>query len=340
MKTDRGGVAQPLFENPEVTPVLDALEGEFPGLDAFFVELSKFFSREPEDFRRRIEKGLDPQQMDRWQKACRDWEEVGVLPDAHKIASDQQVAAVWVNPLFQAVLDHGAEFAPPPGQDLSEHIPEPLEFFDQLGERLRLFREARDAGEPYWKNTLRLVFPELYLQPFLQHRPLSGCDLACGWGRASLTMHAWEETTITGVDLAEAGLEVYRKSAESLGMADRISTVVGDLTALPLEDDSQDFFLAFDIFEHLTDATLAKVLAEILRTARTGALLYTEIPLHEYFPPITHIQDFSLASVVECFETRELQEKTFRLLCYRPEMPYHFTFKVDPVGQFARTIIR
>jgi ubiquinone/menaquinone biosynthesis C-methylase UbiE len=176
--------------------------------------------------------------------------------------------------------------------------------------------------------------PEFYLEPFLPPRGESrqvGCDLACGWGRASLTLRDYRQRHIYCCDLSQGNLDRLAELAERAGLRDKVSPRKCDVTSLPFGEEEFDFFQAFDIFEHLTDTALDQMLTEILRCARKGAILYAEIPLHAYCPPLTHIQDFSFEEVVDFLQGHSACGRRFRLLNHDSRIPDHFTYSVDAV---------
>lgn len=95
-------------------------------------------------------------------------------------------------------------------------------------------------------------------------------DLACGTGDYSLAIarRAHPATRVTGLDLSEGMLEVMRRKVAEAGMADRISTLVGNAEEMPFDDAQFDrVTIGFGIrnFEHRERA-----LAEMLRVLKPG----------------------------------------------------------------------
>ncbi len=319
------------IEGGEPQGVLADLESRFAGLDVLLQQLADYFKQDSTSFRGRIDQALQESPLEVWCSALEDWQSKDILPGL-QIETDHQVASMWTSPFFQLVLDRGAEFTPPPGTDLSQFLRVPMiEDREALAAVLQRVTQDRLEGKCYWKTVFHLVFPEVYLEPYLKHRssPLHGCDLASSWGRACLNLRHWDRYKVTALDLSESSLQVLRQQAICFGIEDRLSTVCADLREIPVRSGSFDFFLAFDIFEHLTDETLLAVISEVLRVARPGAVLYTEIPLHDYFPPITHLQDFSIHRVLEIFQSVRSEGKSFRPIFLLPEFPIQLTFRVD-----------
>ncbi len=183
----------------------------------------------------------------------------------------------------------------------------------------------------YLQLTLFLNFPEMYLESFLPARrtfPQAGRDLACGWGRASLTLRDYRNRHVTCCDLTQANLDRLEALAVPAGLLDKITLRRCDVTALPFDDGSFDFFLAFDIFEHLTEEALERCVDEVLRCTKVGCVLYGEIPLHAYCPAVTHIQNFSFDEIVDCVQNRSSHGRRFVLKHYIPKIASHFSFAI------------
>ncbi|MGE0488233.1 MAG: class I SAM-dependent methyltransferase [Vulcanimicrobiota bacterium] len=310
---------------------LDRLERDFAGLADYHQALATYFGVDPTTYRSRIEQGLESHAYETLAKGCKRWQAVGILPDL-EVKTDAQVGEVWTNLVFQVFLDAGLDFSPPAEADLAAELAPALMDFSDLRQRRNQRLLELKGGAPYWRSVIGFHAHELYLEPFLLGGSLLGCDLACGWGRASLTMTNWRDRRVLGIDLSEAGLTRYRELAERRGVGGQVDTRVGSLEALPLDDASVDFFFAFDIFEHMTDELLARVLREILRCAKDCAVLYAEIPLLAFCPPLTHLQNFTIESVVERFHATEAHGRTFRVLQYHPEVSDQFTFWMGPTS--------
>lgn len=289
------------------------------GLEQFLHVVSVYFDIPLDLMRETYLEYLEPFTPEQFAQAVRDWEDQGILPDLD-VRRDEQVGHVWSNFLFPI---YALGFTPPEGTDLRLHMLPPVRSPEQLPERMQF---PRPPDRPYWLTAMRRTFPELYLLPELTGPSPRGLDLACGWGRACLSLRD-EDLEVHGVDLTESGLERLRALARTMGRQ-KIHTAVANVTELPYPDDHFDFMLAFDIFEHLTDPTLDRALAEVLRVARVGAVLYTEVPPDSYCPPVTHLQNFSLWQIFERFKSFRAHGKTFGLARYAEEVPDQFTFRV------------
>lgn len=291
-----------------------------PGLEKYLYVVSVYFDLPLELMRETYLKYLSQFPPPLLEQSVRDWESQGILPDLD-ITRDEQVGQVWGNVLFPI---YALGFTPPEGTDLRRHMLPPVRSPDQLPERMQF---PLPPDRPYWLTAMRRTFPELYLLPELKGS--RGLDLACGWGRAALSVRD-EDLEIHGCDLTESGLERLRSLARAMGRAHKIHTTLCSVTDLPYPADHFDFALAFDIFEHLTDPTLDRSLAEVLRVARPGAVLYTEVPPDSYCPPVTHLQRFTLWEIFERFRSFRAHGKTFELARYAEEVPDQFTFRIVP----------
>ncbi len=106
-------------------------------------------------------------------------------------------------------------------------------------------------------------------------------DMGCGRG-AVLLMAAQRLTTgiATGVDLWRSvdqsgnSLEATRRNAIAEGVADRVELRTGDMTALPLEDDSFDVVVSSLAIHNISDSTgREKAITEAVRVLRPGGRL-------------------------------------------------------------------
>lgn len=311
--------------------LLDRLETDYPGVRRLAADVAAYFVLDEAWLRASWEGSLAHHDEAALRASCAALEAVGVFPDID-VHRDDQVAAMWQSPMFCALLDALA-FTPPPATDLRPHLPRPASTPEEMMARLR---PGRLGEVPYWKVCLARTFPELYLRPDLEALPgaIEGCELACGWGRGSFSLGVMPGLTVHCCDISEGSLRALEALASSAGFT-HLRTRQCDITALPYPDETFHFFMAFDLFEHLTDAALDAVLREVLRCARPGALLYTEIPLHAKCPAITHLQDFALEPLVDRFTRLEAHGRTFRLMYYHPVIDDHFTFAVKPLDSSA-----
>ncbi len=261
--------------------ILD-LERRHPGLVALLVAIADYFRCPYGEFAVKVAAIIERIGMERISTSCGELEARGVLPDL-KIGGDEQTAALWRWPLFSGILYDIIGFAPPAAINVRDWLPPPIRNENDCHDR-----EARlQAASAYWQRALYLVFPEIYLDPFLpldKKVELQGCDLGCGWGRASLSLRDYAGRHLVCCDYGADDLRRLTRFAERAGIAEHLCVHRGNVSRLPYAGDTFDFFLVFDVFEHLSDASLHACTSEILRCARDEAIMYAEIPLHDYCP--------------------------------------------------------
>ncbi len=306
--------------------MLYQIETKHPGLKQYLHEIALFIGLPDAVMRERFAQAVQEAGKTEVVAACREWEAEGILPYFTEI--HDKVGVIWDSLLFHLILD-SIGFYPPPTTDIAAEMPAACQPSSELLKRSLPSR----IQDPYWKYVLYMILPEFYLEPYLksQHQAtVRGCDLACGWGRASLTLRQYQNRHIDCLDLSKKNLELLYSLAERARLTDHITTHLCDITHLPFNNEQFDFFLSFDLFEHLTDEALTRCTQEILRCGRLGAVLYTETPMHSYCPAVTHIQDFSSEGFVDFFQNCTVDGKTFRLVCHHPFLPNHFTFLISP----------
>jgi SAM-dependent methyltransferase len=324
---------------PLVAPILPCedvalrLHQVHPGLSGYTRALSSFFDLPLGITQQRYWMGIERVGIPQAALACAEWEKAGILPDI-LCETGSQVYMMWSSPLFDITLTDVVNYYPPASADLRDHMPPPCS--NPVEWVFRASPVHRDA--PYWQRILCAILPGLYLEPYLAApggRELVGCDVACGWGRACLSLDNRQGHRIYACDYGQRSLDLLSQLARNSGRSEVIVPTRCDVTHLPFPSDFFDFFLAFDIFEHLPNDSLESLLCEILRCARAGAVLYAEIPLHSYCPAVTHIQDLSMESVNTMFAEAAWQGKRYSPLYYSPLVPDHFAFRVmgAPIGK-------
>lgn len=87
-------------------------------------------------------------------------------------------------------------------------------------------------------------------------------DFGCGDGAISPAYLQAGATAVFGVDIDETGIA---RAQEKFG-SDRITFLVSGPGRIPLEDDSIDVVISYDVFEHVTD--VPSVLNELYRVVR------------------------------------------------------------------------
>jgi SAM-dependent methyltransferase len=151
--------------------------------------------------------------------------------------------------------------------------------------RLRALRPAPAEYGPEFMETManeyleRTPWTELRLAAVLDLvEPKAGdrvLDLGCAAG--AITHFLSEQgCEMVGVDSEPLAIETARRLFPDL------SFEVADVGDLPFPPESFDKAVAADLFEHLDDATFARMLAEALRVLRPGGTLsiYTPNPKH------------------------------------------------------------
>lgn len=263
-----------------------------------------------------------------------EWQRLKLTPSPDPL-NQELVGVLWQSPLFICFMD-AIGFFPPDDIDLRPHMaPLYADLPEMARARLELARKcergAVGRGDlPYWRVVLKMQAPHLYLEPFLPPgQELQGCDLACGWGRICLTLSDYGRRRIHACDLAESSLVTLKKLAELRELPGTIETHRVDILELPFQDNFFDFYLAFDIFEHLVDDVLRRCLREMLRCGKVGAPLYTETPLLCFCPALTHLQNWTEAELTRFFEEECVNGKRWKRKLWDQHIPDHFTFVIE-----------
>ncbi|MFN8606461.1 MAG: class I SAM-dependent methyltransferase [Vulcanimicrobiota bacterium] len=263
-----------------------------------------------------------------------EWKRWQLVPEPDP-GNQELVGVLWQSRLFQVFME-AIGFFPPDDVDLRDYMAPLYADLDELVAlrtdcQIKCSRGAVARGTlVYWQMVLKQQAPHLYLEPFLPKNPeLRGCDLACGWGRVCLTLSDYSRRRIHACDLAESSLISLQKLARRRELPDVIETHRVDILELPFENDFFDFYLAFDIFEHLVNDVLDRCLSEMLRCGKVGAPLYTETPLMCFCPQLTHLQNWTQPELTAAFERLEVDGKGWKLRHYDPRLPDHFTFVIE-----------
>ncbi len=102
-------------------------------------------------------------------------------------------------------------------------------------------------------------------------------DVGCGVGFAAEFMSGpIFDFHVFGVDVSDVAIEQAKKRLEHIpGSAQRLLTVTDQ--TLPFDADFFNLITCFDVLEHLDEPDIDVLLAEMLRTARPGGVLYISV---------------------------------------------------------------
>jgi ubiquinone/menaquinone biosynthesis C-methylase UbiE len=108
-------------------------------------------------------------------------------------------------------------------------------------------------------------------------RPHGGIllDFGCGSGSQTL-LFAEQFDRVIAVDVDPAFVADCARRAADAGLAERVRCMVYDGRNLPIDDESVDFAVSFEVLEHVDDETRA--LSELHRVLKPGATLAMSVP--------------------------------------------------------------
>jgi SAM-dependent methyltransferase len=101
-------------------------------------------------------------------------------------------------------------------------------------------------------------------------------DAGCGNGYGSLLLHKAGASAVTGVDIAQEAIDTARAQTSA-----GVRFVLGDISALPFEDDSFDAAVCFEAIEHVHDQ--ARTLDELRRVLSATGLLIVSSPNRDVY---------------------------------------------------------
>jgi len=118
----------------------------------------------------------------------------------------------------------------------------------------------------YSRSTLQRLFAATNLAP---GRTL--IDLGCGHGGPGLWVATETGASLIGIDISPVGVALASEQAMRLGLAERTSFMVGDLTVTGLPDASCDAALSLDVLIFVPNKAAAA--HEFARILKTGGIL-------------------------------------------------------------------
>jgi len=315
-----------------VNSALAQLDIRFPGFLEFYSRLLGYYfaacPRKHPQVAARMAEALDALE-EQGERALQEFARGGIFADG-ALSSREQVELFWKSPLM-ALFEAAIGYTPPPGTDLSLHLPKPVGGFMELVRRRqevaqRVVDGALARGElPYWQACLTNCAPELYLLPYLPERgSLVGLDLGCGWGRGTLSLPELNRLQVHAFDVNENQLSVMRSLARNLhwqGLRTKAS-------AEPIgADDFADFGVSTAFLHLLEEAQLTETLRALLRLLKRRSPLYLEVPTRSS-EGVTMVTQFSGQELIDRLHSVECNDKIFQLVEHDPRIPDLFTFGV------------
>lgn len=144
------------------------------------------------------------------------------------------------------------------------------------------------AEKAVLNNPVRRAVQRHYEAPLLRKlgADLDGAsvlEIGCGEGAgAQMLLGSMGAATVRGIDLDPKQIERARRRLR--GLEERVSTEVGDATALPTGDASCDAVVDFGIVHHIPDWRAA--VAEVARVLKPGGqFLFEEVTAHALARP-------------------------------------------------------
>jgi len=169
---------------------------------------------------------------------------------------------------------------------------------DAHRENRRLWNEWSDAFQALWNADTEEGGLPPAPRPFTPDTPggtqpavlpsIAGRDvveLGCGGGQASVGLASEGADTVVGVDFSTAQLDHARALRDLYGVD--VQFVVGDVTDLPLADDTFDVAFSGWVFQMIE--RIDECLTEAHRVLRDGGVLVFDVPhpFYELFDPET-----------------------------------------------------
>lgn len=173
-------------------------------------------------------------------------------------------------------------------------------------------QRAFDDGDSFFQR-----FDETFTAQHLFAKDVLDIGSGCGGRTAYYLLHG-NPHSIVGLDISTLRAGIAQQSVKPLCDERRISFVVGVGEDLPFQDESFDFVLSYDVFEHVEN--LQQVLQECYRILRPGGHLCALFP--PYYGPRAHHLDFitTLPFLHHIFSPSVLVEAANRILEEQPAL--------------------
>ncbi len=130
--------------------------------------------------------------------------------------------------------------------------------------------ETFDAIAPHFDITRYKPWPESMRFISTLSKGLRVLDLGCGNGRNAIYL-AREGMKVIGLDFSKGLIKIAKNKSEWREVADSVALLQGDITSLPLEDESVDAVLYIATIHHLpTPHERLQSLLEVSRCLKPG----------------------------------------------------------------------
>ena len=185
-----------------------------------------------------------------------------------------------------------------------------------------------------WLNTPARQLPRaLGLQPADKIM-----EIGCGYAGLLLYLHRKVGFThaLEGLDCSALMVERARAEVQARGMAGRIHLQQGLATQLPYPDASFDVVLNTYVIKHLSDATLAIMLKEVMRVLKPGGSLcvWEAAPSHLNFMQVWNMRLLQMGVSLVCLRTDAQLRAILETAGFTGLQPYgqgHFYFYYPPL---------
>ncbi|MDP4094939.1 MAG: class I SAM-dependent methyltransferase [Bacillota bacterium] len=168
-------------------------------------------------------------------------------------------------------------------KSLNKLFPLPVHPFNLQNQGVKSYAEWQfEQGH----DTIRYYLDKVTMEDMFKDKVV--LDIACGAGGKTLYYATYGVRKIYGLDILEKYVDESKKLAESKGLSDRFSFVLGDAAHLPFEDNFFDAIIANDAMEHVGQPL--EVLRECYRVLKPGGRLHINFAPY-YHPFGMHLQD-------------------------------------------------